>query len=225
MFTITKDNVDIITDMNKNNQFQHAGRIYVPLTQTSNFLVTVNSSVNFVIYCIFGEKFKRIFLKAMCVLLGKENYSPPGELIRYPNNNSFVSEMGTNSLYRTRSVLIHRGSLTPPASLLGRSNTLRVPGRSHSGSFSHLLRLSLHSDGDASPLPSRSSSQECVHNVHNHLTVPHRIGQHEGFRLRGGGGGGGGGGGPGEIIVQTSRRKTGTEVYYKDIPLIYTSMV
>ena len=205
---------------------QHAGRIYVPLTQTSNFLVTVNSSVNFVIYCIFGEKFKRIFLKTMCVLLGKENYSPPGEIIRYPNN-SFVSEAGgpgsnnTNSLCRTRSVLIHRGSLTPPGSLLGRSNTLHVPPvRSHTGSFSHLLRLSVHSDcsSNGSPLPSRASSQECVH---THLTVPARSlqpGFHEGFRLRGGG--------PGELIVQSSsRRKGGKDMYYKDVPLIYTSMV
>ncbi len=209
----------------------------MPLTQTSNFLVTVNSSVNFVIYCIFGEKFKRIFLKAMCVLLGKENYSPPGEIIRYPNN-SFVSEAvgggggGTNSnnnsLYRTRSVLIHRGSLTPPgSSLLGRSNTLRVPGgRSHTGSFSHLLRLSVHSDcsggGGSSQLPSRSSSQDCVRSVHNHLTVPCGSLQPsghggEGFRLRG----------PSELIVQTtsSRRKPATDLYYKDIPVIYTSMV
>ena len=31
------------------------------LTQVSNLLVTLNSSVNFIIYCIFGEKFKRIF--------------------------------------------------------------------------------------------------------------------------------------------------------------------
>jgi len=29
------------------------------LTQTNNLLVTLNSSVNFVIYCIFGDKFKR----------------------------------------------------------------------------------------------------------------------------------------------------------------------
>ncbi|XP_005181777.1 FMRFamide receptor [Musca domestica] len=32
------------------------------LTKTSNLLVTINSSCNFLIYVIFGEKFKRIFL-------------------------------------------------------------------------------------------------------------------------------------------------------------------
>ncbi|CAK1599241.1 unnamed protein product [Parnassius mnemosyne] len=37
-----------------------------PLVKTSNLLVTINSSVNFVIYVIFGEKFKRVFLKLFC---------------------------------------------------------------------------------------------------------------------------------------------------------------
>ncbi len=36
------------------------------LNNTSNLLVTLNSSVNFIIYCIFGDKFKRIFLRMFC---------------------------------------------------------------------------------------------------------------------------------------------------------------
>jgi hypothetical protein len=36
------------------------------LTQISNLLVTLNSSVNFIIYCIFGEKFKRLFCHMFC---------------------------------------------------------------------------------------------------------------------------------------------------------------
>ena len=42
-----------------------------PLTQISNLLVTVNSSVNFIIYCIFGEKFKCVLLKIICTMIGK----------------------------------------------------------------------------------------------------------------------------------------------------------
>ncbi|GIY77573.1 FMRFamide receptor [Caerostris extrusa] len=38
----------------------------LPLVRVSNLLVTVNSSVNFVIYCIFGRKFKRTFLVLFC---------------------------------------------------------------------------------------------------------------------------------------------------------------
>ena len=36
------------------------------LIQVSNLLVTINSSVNFVIYCIFGNKFKQTFLQLFC---------------------------------------------------------------------------------------------------------------------------------------------------------------
>ncbi|KAK7872157.1 hypothetical protein R5R35_001723 [Gryllus longicercus] len=36
------------------------------LVKTSNLLITINSSVNFIIYVIFGEKFKRLFLKLFC---------------------------------------------------------------------------------------------------------------------------------------------------------------
>jgi len=36
------------------------------LVKTSNLLVTINSSVNFVIYVIFGEKFKLLFFKLFC---------------------------------------------------------------------------------------------------------------------------------------------------------------
>ena len=35
------------------------------LTQTSNLLVTVNSSVNIFIYIILGDKFKRVFLQCL----------------------------------------------------------------------------------------------------------------------------------------------------------------
>ena len=35
------------------------GEEILEVTETSNLLVTVNSSVNFFIYIIFGEKFKR----------------------------------------------------------------------------------------------------------------------------------------------------------------------
>lgn len=36
------------------------------MINTSNLLVTINSSVNFIIYVIFGEKFKRLFLVLFC---------------------------------------------------------------------------------------------------------------------------------------------------------------
>lgn len=42
------------------------GEIHDRLVKTSNLLVTINSSVNFIIYVTFGEKFKRIFLLLFC---------------------------------------------------------------------------------------------------------------------------------------------------------------
>ncbi|KAK9717222.1 hypothetical protein QE152_g24300 [Popillia japonica] len=36
------------------------------LINTSNLLVTINSSVNFIIYVTFGEKFQRLFLLLFC---------------------------------------------------------------------------------------------------------------------------------------------------------------
>jgi len=40
------------------------------LTQISNMLVTLNSSVNFIIYCIYGDKFKKIFCLIFCQRCG-----------------------------------------------------------------------------------------------------------------------------------------------------------
>lgn len=50
------------------NILEYAGVYYVTsdMVHTSNLLVTFNSSVNFVIYCIFGKKFKILFLKIFC---------------------------------------------------------------------------------------------------------------------------------------------------------------
>ena len=36
------------------------------MIQTGNLFVTINSSINFIIYVIFGRKFKRLFLKLFC---------------------------------------------------------------------------------------------------------------------------------------------------------------
>ncbi|XP_062611367.1 FMRFamide receptor-like [Saccostrea cucullata] len=36
---------------------------YVHLTSISNLMVTVNSAVNFILYCVFGKRFRRVFIK------------------------------------------------------------------------------------------------------------------------------------------------------------------
>lgn len=59
----------------------------------SNLLVTLNSSVNFIIYVIFGEKFKRIFLLLFCKgRMGRE--SPDGLM---HDDSSFSNGDGNRS--------------------------------------------------------------------------------------------------------------------------------
>ena len=48
------------------NVLEMMGITIFMLTMLSNLLVTVNSSVNFIIYCIFGQKFRRLFLQLFC---------------------------------------------------------------------------------------------------------------------------------------------------------------
>jgi 7 transmembrane receptor (rhodopsin family) len=67
-------------------------QIYDRLVKTSNLLVTINSSVNFIIYVIFGEKFKRIFLLLFCKRrVGRE--SPDGLM---HDDSSFSNGDGSN---------------------------------------------------------------------------------------------------------------------------------
>ena len=46
--------------------FQILSVDHTALTQISNLLVTLNSSVNFIIYCIYGDKFKKLFCQIFC---------------------------------------------------------------------------------------------------------------------------------------------------------------
>lgn len=62
------------------------------LVKTSNLLVTINSSVNFLIYVIFGEKFKRIFLILFCKRR-KGRDSPDGLM---HEDSSFSNGDGSN---------------------------------------------------------------------------------------------------------------------------------
>ncbi|XP_055389545.1 FMRFamide receptor [Condylostylus longicornis] len=55
------------------------------LIKISNLLVTINSSANFIIYVIFGEKFKRIFLLLFCK--GRISRDQP-DLIHYESSIS-----------------------------------------------------------------------------------------------------------------------------------------
>ena len=45
---------------------RECGRFHFYYTKFSDLLVVVNSSCNFVVYCLFGATFRRIFLSTVC---------------------------------------------------------------------------------------------------------------------------------------------------------------
>lgn len=61
------------------NIFEAANILVDEMTRVSNLLVSVNSSVNFIIYCIFGDKFQRLFLRHFCCCFRPKPRSLSGE--------------------------------------------------------------------------------------------------------------------------------------------------
>lgn len=76
------------------------------IVKTSNLLVTINSSVNFIIYVIFGEKFKRLFLLLFCSNSSGRD-SPDGQT----HDDSFMSNGDRQSirLHRQNTSLSRNG--------------------------------------------------------------------------------------------------------------------
>lgn len=106
-----------------------------PLDQvvaTSNMLITVNSSVNFIIYVIFGEKFKRLFLKLFC----SHGWMGAGGRDSPDHDDSVVSNGDGRNLSirnshmchfnRTFTTLVRNGSTTSGSSNSMHYNT-RIP--------------------------------------------------------------------------------------------------
>ena len=89
------------------------------LVKISNLLITFNSSVNFLIYVIFGEKFKRIFLLLFCKRrIGRE--SPDGII----DDSSFSNGDGnTKSSGRFQRIGTLKNSLRSGTSMKGNKST------------------------------------------------------------------------------------------------------
>lgn len=107
-------------------------KIIDQLIKLSNLLVTINSSVNFVIYVIYGEKFKRLFLKLFCpqgkLLCG----SPAGGGRDSPECDSVVSN-GDGRSYSVRSTMqLQRANTVRNGSRSGGSGGCNGPSRAPS---------------------------------------------------------------------------------------------
>lgn len=122
------------------------------LIKTSNLLVTINSSVNFIIYVIYGEKFKRLFLKLFCpqgkLLCG----SPAGGGRDSPECDSVVSNgdgrtysvRSTMQLQRANTALVRNGSRSAACATRAPSVGPCVYYPHHPGGGSHHNNHHLH---------------------------------------------------------------------------------
>ena len=77
------------------------------MIQIGNLLVTINSSINFIIYVIFGRKFKRLFLKLFCSsnIFGQGRDSP-----EFQTNDESVITNTTNIELRNSIRRSHRSN-------------------------------------------------------------------------------------------------------------------
>lgn len=112
--------------LNLYNNFMEA--IYDEVDDTivtiSNLLVTINSSVNFIIYVIFGEKFKRIFLLLFCN--GRMGRESPDGLVH--DDSSFSNGDGNRSSGRFSRHGTQRSSIRNGTSLkVNRITRVRAP--------------------------------------------------------------------------------------------------
>lgn len=53
-----------------------------------NFTVTLNSAINFILYCAFGQKFRRVFLRVFCKKLTKDSFRSVSERTAFTTNGS-----------------------------------------------------------------------------------------------------------------------------------------
>lgn len=109
------------------NNFLEASEkeVNMKVVAISNLLVTVNSSVNFIIYVIFGEKFQRIFLKLFCE--GRIGHESPDGLMQ--DDSSFSNGDGNRSISRLSRHGTQRTSLRNGTSSIKikRINRVRAP--------------------------------------------------------------------------------------------------
>nr|CAH0113098.1 unnamed protein product [Daphnia galeata] len=96
------------------NIFEVANILVDEMTRVSNLLVSVNSSVNFVIYCIFGDKFQRLFLRYFCYCYCCCRRRRPVSGRSSPDNPDNSVSMGTNpgDIHRV-STFSNRSNVTP----------------------------------------------------------------------------------------------------------------
>lgn len=98
---------------------------WIILSLIRNYLVTLNSAINFLLYCAFGQKFRRIFIRTFCrCLIPEEDFSSltyHGTVIN-PQHTTAIRYSKTQKLNATTTDVIDMTSSTTAthASILSR---------------------------------------------------------------------------------------------------------
>ena len=122
---------------------------YQVLSSLRNFLVNLNSAINFLLYCALGQKFRRIFLHTFCRRCVRQNYMPMSGVYQH---TTLVSMPSTRRHYNNR--LLDSRTKTSMDTLNHSTSTNQTTGTSSQES-------SLMSPGSTSP--SRSKLDRQVH--------------------------------------------------------------
>lgn len=132
------------------------------LVQLGNLLVTINSSINFIIYVIFGRKFKTVFLKLFC---GPTFFRPGRDSPEFQTNDeSIVTNMThiepRNSVKRSKKSISSRNNNSLPNYSGGGNRKSSNPVQISNGHTKNSIRWTYRS----SPNYLRSDSPDsCVY--------------------------------------------------------------
>lgn len=74
---------------------------YQVLSIIRNYLVTFNSAINFLLYCLFGQKFRRCFLSTFCSCCTRESYMPMIALNELKDNQCHGKNNGATSFMKS----------------------------------------------------------------------------------------------------------------------------
>jgi hypothetical protein len=99
-----------------NNRYVEVSFGYQVLSKIRNFLVTLNSAVNFLLYCALGQKFRRIFLHIFFRKCVQESYIPMSGV---HGQSTVVTMASGHRRVLCRTTLSHAH---PPANTRGHDN-------------------------------------------------------------------------------------------------------
>ncbi|XP_046462661.1 FMRFamide receptor-like isoform X2 [Daphnia pulex] len=143
------------------NIFEVANILVDEMTRVSNLLVSVNSSVNFVIYCIFGDKFQRLFLRYFCYCYCCCRRRRPSCGRSSPDNPDNSVSMGTNPGDIHRVSTFSNRSNVAPGRLLSISRLPRHTVRSNGNINGYICTTSRGGISSINISPASRSASDC----------------------------------------------------------------